>query len=66
MANYIAQITSEGTAQCLVMSLKDLFYSKADALVGIYRDKAKGCSQSATLDLSAWDVQEQASSVGGA
>lgn len=38
--------------QCLVISLKDLFYSEAEALVGIYRDRGQDCSRSLTLDLS--------------
>lgn len=41
--------------QCLVISLKDLFYSEADALVGIYRDREQDCSKSLTFDLSRYE-----------
>ena len=30
--------------QCIVISLKDAFYSKADALIGIHRESSKACS----------------------
>lgn len=38
--------------QCVVISLKDSFYEKADALVGIAKDIASQRSQSLTLDLT--------------
>lgn len=41
--------------QCVVISLKDAFYEKADALVGICKDMATQRSQALTLDLSAFD-----------
>ena len=40
--------------QSLVISLKDGFYDKADALVGVYRDAAAGGSRTLTLDLAAY------------
>ena len=41
--------------QCVVISLKDRFYEKADALVGTYKDAAKRTSATLTLDLNAYD-----------
>jgi len=38
--------------QTIVISLKDAFYERADALVGIYRDREVGASRLATLDLT--------------
>jgi structural maintenance of chromosome 1 len=44
----------EGT-QSIVISLKDYFYDKADALVGVTRDVAQACSQVLTFDLTRYD-----------
>lgn len=44
----------EGT-QSIVISLKDYFYDKADALVGVTRDVAQACSQVLTFDLTQYD-----------
>ncbi|MCO5548528.1 hypothetical protein L7F22_001988 [Adiantum nelumboides] len=38
--------------QSVVISLKDSFYDKADALVGVYRDSERSCSSTLTFDLS--------------
>lgn len=38
-SNYIRSRAHEDGLQCIVISLKDTFYTKADALVGIYRDQ---------------------------
>lgn len=38
--------------QSVVISLKDSFYDKADALVGVYRDSERSCSRTLTFDLS--------------
>lgn len=38
--------------QSIVISLKDNFYVKADALVGVYRDSERSCSRTLTFDLS--------------
>lgn len=38
--------------QSVVISLKDQFYDKADALVGVYRAADEGCSKALTFDLS--------------
>ncbi|KAL3685453.1 hypothetical protein R1sor_003475 [Riccia sorocarpa] len=37
--------------QSVVISLKDTFYDKADALVGVYRDADRSCSRTLTWDL---------------
>ncbi|KAI9988427.1 hypothetical protein PInf_021839 [Phytophthora infestans] len=41
--------------QCVVISLKDSFYEKADALVGVCRDITLQQSKSMTLDLTKFD-----------
>ncbi|PNT78401.1 hypothetical protein BRADI_1g78711v3 [Brachypodium distachyon] len=38
--------------QSIVISLKDSFYDKAEALVGVYRDSERSCSRTLTLDLT--------------
>ncbi|XVE77921.1 hypothetical protein DITRI_Ditri13aG0103100 [Diplodiscus trichospermus] len=45
---------SEGATgfQSIVISLKDSFYDKAEALVGVYRDSERSCSRTLTFDLT--------------
>jgi len=38
--------------QSIVISLKDSFYDKAEALVGVYRDSERSCSRTLTFDLT--------------
>ncbi|KAL8142615.1 hypothetical protein V2J09_015647 [Rumex salicifolius] len=38
--------------QSIVISLKDSFYDKAEALVGVYRDAERSCSRTLTYDLT--------------
>jgi hypothetical protein len=38
--------------QGIVISLKDVFFEKADALVGVARDTERGCSETYTFDLN--------------
>ncbi|KAI4301093.1 hypothetical protein L6164_034409 [Bauhinia variegata] len=38
--------------QSIVISLKDSFYDKAEALVGVYRDSQRSCSRTLTFDLT--------------
>ncbi|CAI0385767.1 unnamed protein product [Linum tenue] len=40
--------------QSIVISLKDSFYDKAEALVGVYRDADRGCSRTLTFDLTGY------------
>ncbi|XP_028550354.1 structural maintenance of chromosomes protein 1 [Dendrobium catenatum] len=51
-----ARIEQDGEAGCgfqsIVISLKDTFYDKAEALIGVYRDSEKSCSQTLTFDLT--------------
>ncbi|PRP86269.1 structural maintenance of chromosomes 1A [Planoprotostelium fungivorum] len=49
VANYIQERSED--LQCIVISLKDTFYSKARALVGIYKDQKTASSSTLTLDL---------------
>jgi structural maintenance of chromosome 1 len=54
--------------QCIVISLKEAFYHKADGLVGVMKDPREVCSKSLTLDLTQFDERrdepEQAQSTG--
>jgi len=56
VAQYIKQRSTETkngpSLQCIVISLKDIFFEHADALVGIYKDKEQQSSYVLTLDLS--------------
>lgn len=48
-----SQDTDGGSGfQSIVISLKDSFYDKAEALVGVYRDSDGGCSKTLTFDLT--------------
>lgn len=49
--------------QTIVISLKDSFYERADALVGIYRDVALKSSRLLTLDLTIFDDPSQSQAV---
>lgn len=40
----------------VVISLKDAFYNKADALVGIYKDQEQQSSASITIDLTKYEA----------
>lgn len=55
VANYMRHMTrgdTRGNFQGIVISLKDVFFEKADALVGVARDAARGCSETYTFDLN--------------
>ncbi|KAL3149139.1 hypothetical protein ABBQ32_001975 [Trebouxia sp. C0010 RCD-2024] len=55
VANYIREKTrdsAQGAFQSIVISLKDNFFEKADALVGVCRDSDLGCSATLTFDLN--------------
>eukprot|EP00742_Colponemidia_sp_Colp-10_P009579 GILJ01010457.1.p1 GENE.GILJ01010457.1~~GILJ01010457.1.p1 ORF type:complete len:1232 (-),score=301.08 GILJ01010457.1:81-3245(-) len=53
VSDYIRQRAAD--FQCIVISLKDNFYEKADALVGVYRDAKGNCSKNLTLDLTQFE-----------
>ena len=44
--------TAAADFQAIVISLKDYFFSKADALVGVTKTPGTGCSTTFTLDLT--------------
>ncbi|PSC68712.1 structural maintenance of chromosomes 1 [Micractinium conductrix] len=54
VATYMRHMTrgdTQGCFQGIVISLKDVFFEKADALVGVARDPRRGCSETYTFDL---------------
>lgn len=55
VSNYIRSRSHKDGLQCIVISLKDTFYTKADGLVGIFRNQDKESSGSLTLDLLKYD-----------
>jgi structural maintenance of chromosome 1 len=55
VCNYIKQRSKD--FQCIVISLKDIFYEQADSLVGICRDVSSNSSRTLTLDLEQFDTQ---------
>mmetsp|Transcript_6549 Transcript_6549/g.14375 ORF Transcript_6549/g.14375 Transcript_6549/m.14375 type:complete len:1364 (+) Transcript_6549:280-4371(+) len=57
VCNYIKQRSDD--FQCIVISLKDMFYERSQALIGICRDVGTNASQSLTLDLTKFDRNEE-------
>jgi structural maintenance of chromosome 1 len=57
VSNYICQ-RSRTDFQCIVISLKDMFYEHSDHLIGIYRDVNANSSKSLTLDLTKFDLPQ--------
>ncbi|CAD7695742.1 unnamed protein product [Ostreobium quekettii] len=56
VAKYIYHATRpsvQGSFQAIVISLKDVFFSNSDMLVGVARDFGEGCGRTFTYDLSA-------------
>ena len=51
VCNYISQ-RSQTDFQCIVISLKDMFYERSQSLVGICRDAGTNSSRTVTLDLT--------------
>ena len=51
VCNYISQ-RSQTDFQCIVISLKDMFYERSQSLVGICRDAGTNSSRTFTLDLT--------------
>ena len=58
VCHYIRQ-RSQTDFQCLVISLKDMFYEHADSLVGICRDVGTNSSRTLTLDMSRYDAPKK-------
>lgn len=48
VANYIRTRTAKDM-QCLVISLKEPFFARADALIGVYRDQVRAAPESACV-----------------
>lgn len=55
VSNYIRNCAHKDGLQCIVISLKDTFYTQADSLVGIYRDQGKQSSGALTMELTKFD-----------
>ena len=51
---------SRSDFQCIVISLKDIFYEQADALVGVCKDVGTNSSLALTLDLTQFDAEAPA------
>jgi hypothetical protein len=60
VCNYIRQRSSD--FQCIVISLKDMFYERSESLVGICRDVSSNSSRTLTLDLSKFDADRNSGS----
>lgn len=60
VSNYIKHRSSD--FQCIVISLKDMFYERSHSLVGICRDVSTNSSRTLTLDLKRFDDQGAESS----
>lgn len=57
VCNYISQ-RSKTDFQCIVISLKDMFYERSDSLVGVCKDVGACSSRTLTLDLTKFDKKE--------
>lgn len=60
VSNYVRARAQEDGLQCVVISLKDTFYHKADGLIGIYKDQDEETSGSLTLDLRKYGASKNA------
>ena len=58
VCNYIQQ-RSQVDFQCIVISLKDMFYERSQSLVGICKDVGTNSSRTLTLDLTQYDKRKQ-------
>ena len=58
MCNYIQQ-RSKVDFQCIVISLKDMFYERSQSLVGICKDVGTNSSRTLTLDLTQYDRKDE-------
>lgn len=53
--NKVSTYIQQCDFQCVVISLKDMFYEKADALIGVCKDVVDHRSQTLTMDLTTFD-----------
>lgn len=58
VCNYIQQ-RSQIDCQCIVISLKDMFYERSQSLVGICKDVGSNSSRTMTLDLTKYDKKAE-------
>jgi structural maintenance of chromosome 1 len=58
VANYIRARAHQDNLQCIVISLKENFYTKADALIGVYKDLNKQSSGLLHLDLQKFEQEK--------
>lgn len=61
LCNYIRQRSKD--FQCIVISLKDMFYEQSKSLVGICRNVPTNSSRTLTLDLTKFDKEEEEEAV---
>jgi structural maintenance of chromosome 1 len=57
LANFVMKKSKD--LQFLVISLKDTFFSKSDALIGVCKDKKEKTSMTLTLDLTNFEEKEE-------
>eukprot|EP00611_Tribonema_gayanum_P013793 TRINITY_DN2500_c0_g1_i2.p1 TRINITY_DN2500_c0_g1~~TRINITY_DN2500_c0_g1_i2.p1 ORF type:complete len:879 (-),score=399.53 TRINITY_DN2500_c0_g1_i2:546-3182(-) len=55
VCHFIESRAAQGAFQSIVISLKDMFYERSEALVGICRDASTNSSRTLTLDLTQYD-----------
>jgi len=63
VCNYVSQ-RAQTDFQCIVISLKDMFYERSQSLVGICRDVGTNSSKTLTLDLTKFADDDDHSSKG--
>lgn len=61
LCNYIRQRSKD--FQCIVISLKDMFYEQSKSLVGICRNVPTNSSRTLTLDLTKFEKEEEEEAV---
>ena len=61
ISSFIKHQSQKLGLQCIIISLKDTFYTKAQGLVGVYRDQEKESSGNVTLDLTKYDTSSTSS-----
>lgn len=63
VCNYVRQ-RAQTDFQCIVISLKDMFYERSQSLVGICRDVGTNSSKTLTLDLTKFSEDDETESKG--
>ncbi|MES1922608.1 Structural maintenance of chromosomes protein 1 [Bonamia ostreae] len=57
LVRFLQRETESKRLQCIVVSLRESFYHKAEELVGVYKDVRRASSGVLTLDLEEFDAQ---------